>query len=148
MPDASARLRALGVELKVLADRDLKLEMTRGLKAGAAPLIPLVKQAAMTQLPKAGGLNKRVAGQKVSVSVTTSARNAGVRLRTTAPDTKETDSGFVRHPVFGVWREGVPSQEIPAAKGWWSDTLAKSAPAVTPALNVVLLRIETRLRGI
>jgi hypothetical protein len=147
MVDASAELRALGVRLKAEGASGLRLEMLRGLKESAAPLVPLVKQAAVDQLPKGGGLNQQVAGQRVTVSVSTSARSAGVRLKTTAPDTQQTDSGFVRHPVFGKnnnrkWQ----TQSIPAAVGWWSQTLAKeSGLRVTAGLVLVIRRVNSRI---
>lgn len=148
MADASIQLRELGARLKAAGARDIKLEMTRGLRAGAAPLIPLVHAAAIAQLPKAGGLNQQVAGQRVSVSVTTG-KNAAVRLKTTAPDTKQTDSGYVRHPTFGRRGRGQwKTQSIPAAVGWWSKTLEDAAPKVHPAMEAVLKLIAIKVRGL
>jgi len=46
----------------------------------------------------------------------------------------QTNKGYVRHPVFGVWREGVESQQIPDAAGWWTDTMRKGSEAVTPLI--------------
>ena len=39
------------------------------------------------------------------------------------------------------------SQEIPAAKGWWSETLANGAPVVTPELLAVMERISAQIQG-
>jgi hypothetical protein len=147
----------------------LRRELMRGLKSGAAPLIPLVKEAAREKLPKGGGLNEQVASQKVRVAVRTGARTAGVRLVTTAPDTSQTNAGFVRHPVFersydmatgkrvgsGTSGSHRPRgknarwvrQEIPAAAGWWSETLARAAPVVTPELRAVMTLIADRIQG-
>lgn len=145
--NGSAQLRAIAVQLKVAGDRGLRLELMRGLRAGAAPLIPLVADAARRQLPKRGGLNEQVAAQKVKVSVRTGAATAGVRLTTTAPDTKQTDSGYVRHPVFGHKDRPWVVQQIPRAAGWWSDTLASAAPVVTPALIAQMRVVEARIQG-
>jgi hypothetical protein len=146
--DASKQLQEIGARLKAAGARDIKLEMTRGLRAGAAPLVPLVRQAAIAQLPKSGGLNQQVAGQRVTVSVTTG-RAAAVRLKTTAPDTKQTDSGYVRHPTFGRRGPGQwKTQQIPAAVGWWSKTLEDATPAVRPALEAVLKVIAIKVRGL
>jgi hypothetical protein len=165
----SQRLAALAVRIKAEAPTGLRVELLRGLKAGAAPLIPKVHDAAIAQLPHAGGLNEQVAGQKVTVQVRMGAKTAGVRLKTTAPDTKQTDEGWVRHPVFSMkttdrqgktariakvnghysesasvkWR----TQQIPAAKGWWSATLAKSAPKVTPALMAAMKTVAAKIQG-
>jgi hypothetical protein len=147
--DGAKQLQQLGVRLKAAGARDIKLEMTRGLRAAAAPLVPLVKQAAVEQLPKGGGLNQQVAGQRVTVSVVAAGRNTGVRLKTTAPDTRQTDSGYVRHPVFGhkTDRKWV-TQSIPAAVGWWTKTLENAAPTVRPAMEAVLKVIAIKVRGL
>lgn len=145
----SAQLAALGRRLKVAGARDLRLELIRGLKTGAAPLVPAVKQAARDQLPKSGGLNEQVAGQKVTVSVRLAGKTAGVRLQTTAPDTQQTDQGFVRHPVYArqgrkrVW----VTQRIPNARGWWSQTIPKKAPDVTAALVAAQLRVGAKVQS-
>jgi hypothetical protein len=146
--NGSVELAALAARLKVTGSGGLRVQLLRGLKSGAAPLIPLVQQAALNQLPKSGGLNEQVASQKVSVSVRTGARTAGVRLTTTAPDTAQTDAGFVRHPTFGRRGKGEwKSQQIPAAVGWWSKTLANATPTVAPALNRVMLDVYAEIMG-
>jgi hypothetical protein len=146
--NASAELAGIAARLKATGNRGLRLELLRGLKAGAKPLIPDVRAAALEKLPRAGGLNEQVAGQKISVSVRTGARTASVRLTTTAPDTAQTDQGFVRHPTWGRrgkgdWRQ----QPIPHAAGWWSDTLARDAPKVTAALMRVLNETAAAING-
>ena len=142
----SAQLAALAVRLKVAGDKTLRRELLRGLKSGADPLVKKVAEAARAQLPHGGGLNEQVAGQKVKVQVRTGARTAGVRLTTTAPDTSQTDSGFVRHPVFGN-RKKWKTQQIPAAKGWWSQTLADGAPDVQPDLAAAMERVALEIEA-
>lgn len=144
----SAQLRAIARQLKDVANgRELKLEMTRGLRAGAAPLVADVKRAAEEKLPKRGGLNKKVAKERVTVSVRTGAKTAGVRLTTKAPSTAETDQGFVRHPLPGNDRSRWVTQSIPEAAGWWSQTLAHGASSVTPELMSVLGRIAEKVQA-
>ncbi|GAC1374668.1 MAG: hypothetical protein NVSMB4_02370 [Acidimicrobiales bacterium] len=141
----SKQLAELAARLKIAGDRDLRLQLLRGMRAAAEPLVPKVKAAALAQLPKRGGLNAHVAGQKVSVSVRTSARTAGVRLTTSAPDTQQADDGYVRHPVFGNRAHWVV-QQIPGAAGWWSATLEREAPATAPhlleAMEVVAIQVQ------
>ena len=144
----SEQLAALAKRIKAAAPTGLRVELLRWLKEGAKPLIPKVHDAAIAKLPRAGGLNEQVAGQKVTVQVRTGAKTAGVRLKTTAPDTKQTDEGWVRHPIYGRrgkgdWR----TQQIPNAKGWWSDTLAKSAPEVTPELMAAMEAVSVQIQG-
>jgi len=142
----SAQLAALAVSLKATGDKTLRRELLRGLKSGADPLVKKVAEAARSQLPHGGGLNEQVAGQKVKVQVRTGARTAGVRMTTTAPDTSQTDSGFVRHPVFGDRKKWVV-QQIPAAKGWWSQTLADGASDVQPELTAAMERVALEIQA-
>jgi hypothetical protein len=140
----SAELAALGQRLKRAGGPGgLRPALIGGLRSAAAPLVPAVKDAARSQLPKSGGLNEQVAGQDVKVTVRLTGKAAGVRLTTTAPDTKQTDSGYVRHPVFG--KKPWVRQEIPAAKGWWSGTLARKGPAVTAELKAVQAAITVEI---
>jgi hypothetical protein len=144
--NGSAELAAVAARLKLAGDAALRLQLLRGLRNGAKPLIPRVQDAARAQLPRAGGLNEQVASQRVSVQIRTGARTAGVRLVTRAPDTQQTDQGFVRKPVFGnrkVWVR----QEIPRATGWWSKTLAQHAPEVAPELYRVLEEVAAGIAG-
>jgi len=142
----SAQLAALAARLKVTGEKGLRTQLLRGLKSGADPLVKAVAEAARSQLPRGGGLNEQVAGQKVKVQVRTGARTAGVRLTTTAPDTAWTDSGFVRHPVFGNRKKWV-TEQIPAAKGWWSQTLADGGSNVTPELLKVMEETATAIQA-
>lgn len=147
--NGSAQLAEIAAQCRALGAGGIRLALLRGLKAGAKPLIPAVQEAARAQLPKSGGLNEQVAGQKVTVQVRTGARTAAVRLVTTAPDTKQTDEGYVRHPVFNklnadgkrIFRR----QEIPDATGWWSQTMADHTPEVTAELYKVLEEINAML---
>ena len=142
----SAQLAALAARLKVTGEKGLRTQLLRGLKSGAEPLVKKVADAAREQLPHGGGLNEQVAGQKVKVQVRTGARTAGVRMTTTAPDTEMTDKGFVRHPVYGNRKKWV-TQQIPAAKGWWSQTLADGGSDVTPELLKVMEETATAIQA-
>lgn len=149
--NGSMELHALAARLKAEGDGALRLQMLRGLKEAAKPLVKDVHDAAEAKLPKRGGLNDQVAGQKVTVSVRTGARTAGVRLVTRAPDTAQADQGFVRHPVFnrrnGAGKRIFVRQEVPHAAGWWSQTLANSGSTVTARLLRVMTDVGAQLRG-
>lgn len=145
---ASAQLHGIALRLKAEGVKGQRVELLRGLRTAAKPLIVDVQAAAREKLPHGGGLNEQVAGQKVTVSVRTGAKTAGVRLVTRAPDTAMTDAGFVRHPTFGrrgkgQWR----TQQIPKAAGWWSQTLAHAGPKVTPYLVAHMRLIASRIQG-
>jgi len=169
----SEQLAALAARLKAQGDKTIRPQLLQGLKVAAKPCAEAAKAAATLLLPHGGGLNLQVAGQKVTVSVRTGARTAGIRMNTTAPDTKQTDSGYVRHPVFahgikvanGATKGGRArfktilvnqqattelkwvTQQIPQAEGWWSGTLAHSAPLVEPELTAVMERISAQIQG-
>jgi len=143
-----AQLRAIAVRLKETGEGGLRRELLRGLKTAAAPLIPELQAAAREHLPRRGGLNEQVAKQRITVSVQTGARTAGIRLVTRAPDTGQTDQGFVRHPTFGRRGKGDwKYQKLPNAAGWWSGTLAGKSPEVTVELMSVLTRVAERIQA-
>jgi hypothetical protein len=146
-PYASQRLHAIAGRLRVEGQRGLRLEMNRTLRAGAAPLVTAVRGAARTQLPHSGGLAELEASQPIRVSVLTGARNAGVRISTRTRGSSQTDKGYVRHPVFGEWRPDMPAQQIPQAAGWWTATLTRGSPAVTPLLLAEMNRVGARIQS-
>lgn len=144
---ASAQLAMIGARLKAAGAVSLRRELIRGLKDGAAPIVPALKQAARDQLPKSGGLNEQVASQDIKVSVRLTGRQAGVRLATTAPDTAQTDAGFVRHPSPRNNRKKWRVTQIPNARGWWSQTIPAHAGEVTAVLTAAQLRIIREVQG-
>lgn len=144
--NAAAQLHEIAARMKLMVDgQALKIQMTRSIREAAEPLKAPVRAAAMAQFPHTGGLNAHVANQQISVSVTTGMRSGGVRLKTHNSDTKWGEEGFVRHPVFGTWREGMPDQQIPRAAGWWSKTLQAASPSVTPAVLAVMERVAAEI---
>lgn len=146
--EASARLTRISAALKAAGDRENLNALRRGLRAGAAPLIPAVQEAARRQLPKAGGLNELVASRRVSVNSRLAGRSAAVLLRSTKSGSNEqTNSGYVRHPVFG--RRGSWVQEnIPNAAGWWTETLTRESPKVREALEAAIDAQAARLNDL
>jgi hypothetical protein len=144
--NASLQLHAIAAALKLAGERDVRLGMTRGLRGAAAPLVPLVRHAALRDLPKAGGLNRYVAEQKITVSVRTGVNTAGVRLVTSTPATEQADQGAVRHPTFG--RRGRGQWKVTKTrKGWWTDTLRAGSQSVTPALLRVMDEVAAKIRA-
>lgn len=137
---------ALAAKLKKAGERGLRADLLRGLRSEAKPLIAEARQAARQQLPRHGGLNVRVANDPITVRVRTVGNTVGVRIVTTTTDTRGTNAGRIRHPVFGnrdVW----VTQEDERAKGWFSDTLANSAPQVQRAMMGVLADVASKLTG-
>lgn len=147
--DGSAQLREIAIRLRSAAGgRETKILLARDLRAAAQPMVAAVAASALANLPKKGGLNTRVAGQRVTVSVGMAARGAGVTLKTKTHDTYATNRGYVRHPYFGVWYENSPRQIIDPAAGWWTKPLERLSPAVTPLLLVTMERVAREIQGL
>lgn len=148
--DASRRLSVIAAKLKAEGDRGLTNRTRRALRAVGTPLKDQVRQAARDQLPKSGGLNEHVAGQRITVSVPLGLRTATVRLRMPFIDAVESNKGFIRHPVYAdaskprkewAWVQ----QEIPNASGFWTRTLLRAAPEVTAALMTVMREVDAEI---
>lgn len=131
----SEQLRAIATACKAMGSRGLLNRTRATLRVEARPIVAAAQRAARERLPKSGGLNEQVASQRWSVQALAGARTAGVRLRTTAPATAQTDDGYVRHPTFGRRGKGEwKTQQIPQAKGWASDTVQQYGPALAVAM--------------
>ncbi len=134
-------LAALQRKIKTLPNhRELVRELNKGLREGAKPLPAEAKFAARSELPKAGGLNERIASHEAKVSVT-SGNQAGVKIRFRGVDSRSTNSGRLRHPVFGNRDNWVTQQIKP---GWFTDRMRREAPKVRPELVKVLERIAEK----
>jgi hypothetical protein len=120
---------ALSRRLKNAGQGDLRKEFHRSVRSAAKPLIPKVRQAARDTLPKAGGLNERIARKSYRAQARTGAATAGVRIVGSKVDPRINNEGRVFHPVFGRPGSAVV-QMVPAARGYFDDTLASEAPVV------------------
>jgi hypothetical protein len=145
--NGSAELRAIAARCKVVGNRGLLNASRATLRVEAKPLVAAAQQAARTRLPRGGGLNEQVAAQKWSVSALAGARSAGVRLKTVAPDTLQTDDGYVSHPTFGRRGPGQwKRQELPpAAKGWATDTVNAYGPPLAAAMLKTLDKVAAEI---
>lgn len=156
--NASERLHAIAARLKAEGQRGLQREMAGTMRTAARPLISAAEQAARERLPKSGGLNELVADRHTTVSVLTGPRSAGVRLKRPRKDAAsyQTNRAYIYHPNRGAAERGLtrkdeeywaPKQELPAAEGWWNDTLAEKSPEVTPLLVAEMNRVARRIQG-
>jgi hypothetical protein len=118
---------ALSKALKAAGQKGLRNELNKTMRNAAKPLIPKVREAARAGLPKGGGLNERIAKKPYRAQTRTGATNAGVRIVGTKVDPR-IDEGRVYHPVFGH-KPGVV-QEVPGAKGYFSDTLRREGSTI------------------
>lgn len=139
------QLAIVAARLKVAGAVELRRELLVGLRAGAQPLIPKVRAAALEQLPKRGGLNVRVAGEPMSVRIRTGGRSPSVRIVTKTSDTGGADRGVIRHPVFGHRDRKWSSQPYVPAKGYFSETLTREAPQVRHELILGVESVNRRV---
>ena len=136
---------ALSKKLKAAGETGLRRELNKGLQRAAKPLIPKVREAARRELPKAGGLNERIAKKPYRVQVRTGAKTAGVRVVGTKVDPRINAAGRVAHPVFGRPKSTVV-QIVPEAKGYFTDTITESGPDIRAAVIGALSEFTKTLR--
>ena len=133
------QLATLSKRLKEAGDKDLKKELSAGIRQAMEPLKQEVRQSALRTLPQRGGLARRTA--KTSLRVTRSAR--GIRLVGKSSDSiRRMNSGTIRHPVFGnrsVWVD----QRIPP--GWWDRPTQSAAPQVRADLLKAMDRVARKI---
>jgi len=146
MPNAEVELPLLAARMKAAGAVGLRAEMVAGLRAVAKPMVPLLQQAARDRLPRAGGLNEAVASKKPKVSVRTTGRTAGVRIRSQVKG-NYTNTGTWRHPVFGDRKKWVQETDDNAA-GWWDDTITAHDEEAKAAAMGVLRAVGRQAMGL
>lgn len=128
---------------KALGEKDLRRKLLVSMQRAASPLKAAAAASALARLPKAGGLNTRVASARFRVQTRTSPRTAGVRIVASNDlDLGAMDRGRVRHPVFGN-RQAWVNQRVPS--GWFTDPMRAGTPAVRASIERVLDDVATEL---
>lgn len=113
--------------LKTAGDKELRKELYSAINRATKPLRANAKKSAERNLPKAGGLNKRVARARMSARRSTG-RNPGVKIVAKGMEQLALmDQGMVRHPVYGNRKRWV-NQPIPDAEGWFSKPMEDGKP--------------------
>lgn len=116
-------------ELKRVGDKDLQKELYSAINRSTKPLRANAKKSAAANLPRAGGLNKRVARVRMSTRRQTG-KNPGVKIVARGMDQLAMlDKGRVRHPVWGNRGRWV-NQPIPKAEGWFTKPMEAGAKDV------------------
>jgi hypothetical protein len=116
--------------LKAAGETGLRRELHKNVKQAVRPLIPQARAAARSQLPKRGGLAKRVAGSPMRTKISTGRNRYGVRIEVVAGGgrgARRSNRGVIRHPVYGN-RDRWVSQRVP--DGWFDDTMRAATPAI------------------
>ncbi len=119
----------LSKALKAAGEKDLRKELHKGIQAAAKPVIADVRQAALSALPKRGGLNVHVAKTAARIRVKTG-RDPGVDVVWGRRQPGYID-GSVRHPVFDTGRW--VSQHVDG--DWFDGTVEAAGPTVRPEID-------------
>jgi hypothetical protein len=149
----AADLQALAKRIRTVADaKQVRRDLTKGLKDGTKPAVALVKTAALALPDKPGnksrGLRKKMA-RVTNVQVRTSGRSAGVRVRLSrarmgdqAGMARVTNNGKWRHPVYGNRKAWVTQT---SRRSWFDDANRRAAPQVRRAVKATIDDIQKRL---
>lgn len=146
-------LKALSRQIRKSADpKQIRRDLTKGLKDGTKPAVALVKAAALALPDKPGnkstGLRRKMA-RVTNAQVRTTGSTAGVRVRISrarmgdqASLARVTNKGLWRHPVYGNRGVWVPQM---SRRAWFDEANRQAAPGVRRAVKKVLDDIEKRL---
>lgn len=134
----------LSKALKHAGQKELRKQLTAGIKKAAKPLIADSRSEAKVRLPSSGGLAARVARAPQRVQVRTGAKTAGVRIVVSEPGgaARGANAGAIRHPVFGnrdVW----VSQKV--RPGWFDDPMNAGAPVVRGHIEDVMENVAEQI---
>ena len=135
----SRDLRDLQRKMKAMDAKALKRELNKALRDEGRPLIAQARDAARDGLPRRGGLAERIATRPMTISVTT----GRVRIRVKGTDSRATDRGRLRHPVFG--NDWWVTQSI--RPGWFTNRMREKAPGVRVGLVSVVDKFSRRVEG-
>lgn len=151
----AADLKRLSRQLKTSGNpKQVRKDLTKGLRQGAKPAVVAVKAAALALPDKLGntsaGLRRRMAAS-AGVQVRTAGKTPGVRVRISrarmgdkAALAKVTNQGKWRHPVYGNRLKWATQT---SRAHWFDQASASAAPAVRRALKRVLNDIEHKLQS-
>lgn len=151
----AAQLDDLARRLRQAGRTDLRLELTRAVRAAARPVADAAKRDVLA-LPSRGrgtGLRRRVA-RAVRLSVRSSGRDVGAKVfvkggdhlgprTTTATMARHMDEGTWRHPVWG--NDWWVTQSVPP--GWFTRPTRDAAPKARAEIGEALHRIKDQIEG-
>ena len=122
------------------AEGELPRELTKALERSAKPLQRDAKTSALAKLPHENGLNRIVAAARMSVS----RRANGIRIKAKGiAQLALTNDGRIVHPTYGHRPRKV--QKMPAAKGWFTNSMRAGEPKVRKELVKALDKIARRI---
>lgn len=138
------KFAAVAKALKKAGDKELQKELYSSINRATKPMRAEAKKSAAQNLPKAGGLNKRVSRARMSTRRKTG-KNPGVKIVATGmSQLAMMDKGHVRHPVWGNRKRWV-NQPIPEAEGWFTKPMEGGAKDVRREIVKTLDQIAKKL---
>lgn len=149
-------LERIARRLKEAGNKNLRKELYRGLARAAKPTAAAGRRAALEELPKRGGLAKKIASSRYSTKTRAAGQKVGVRITAKGPknagggeiDIRSLNRGRLRHPVYArgddrkkwTWVD----QSVPP--GWWEDAMQIAADEeIRDALLAVLDEIARKM---
>lgn len=139
------KLDQVAKALKQAGDKELKKELYAGLNRATKPLRAAAKKSAEANLPRKGGLNRRVARARMSTR-RRGGRDPGIKIVAKGLDQlgRIDARGEVKHPVYGH-RDRWVTQDIPEAQGWFTDPMQAGAEDVRKELVKTLDGIAKKI---
>lgn len=141
----SQEMATVARRLKEAGRTDLRKELLAGIREAGKTVIPDIKRAAASTLPRSGGLAAQVASQ--AYSVRTSLALSGAKVSIVGRGMKglrDIDAGRVRHPVFGDRSTWVQQSVTP---GFVSQTVASKASAVRDEVEGAMDKVAREITG-
>ncbi len=130
--------------LRQAGDKELQKELYSALNRATKPMRAEAKKSAEQNLPRTGGLNKRVARARMSTR-RRAGKNPGVKIVATGMSQLGLmDKGRVRHPVWGNRGHWV-NQPIPQARDWFTRPMEDGAKDVRREIVKTLDAIAKKL---
>ncbi len=130
--------------LRQAGDKELQKELYSALNRATKPMRAEAKKSAEQNLPRTGGLNKRVARARMSTR-RRAGKNPGVKIVATGMSQLGLmDKGRVRHPVWGNRSRWV-NQPIPQARDWFTRPMEGGAKDVRREIVKTLDTIAKKL---
>jgi hypothetical protein len=130
--------------LKQAGDKELSKELYAALNRSTKSPRQAARERADERLPRRGGLNRRVARARLSTR-RAAGKNPGVKIVAKGLDqlARIDAEGKVRHPTpkGGKWVD----QDIPNARGWFTEPMQAAAPEVRRELVRALDEVARKL---
>ena len=156
--DAAMQLKAIGLRLKLLsaggnilaaegmgAGRTLRAQLLGSIRSAVKPAVEATRQAARETLPKRGGLNEYIAGEKIKVSTRLTGPQVGVRIAAQSGQWSG-DQSEVRHPVFGRRNKPWTTTKV-STPGWFTGTLTHETPKIMGPMYAAMEAVAVEAMG-